>query len=409
MSNDIFASDGVSLSEVDRDIVILAEALARKHGRVTIRKENQGVHLYMPSPKCLEEDGKREIQACHLTVNADRYLGLGKFINKKGTYNADASALCHKTDTRYLVSELLAMPPLEERGIPNAPRGELIKASHDRYLVDDGNGNMIPAHPGKVIPIIDLPEDHPAVIYLRDRGYNLSLLHLQFRCGYCFEETPESKEHSLFYKRMPQGFKDTPQGRIIFYVDMEGVQNGWQARVIDKCEGNTKYYLHPYSQAMTPVYTRESEESEWTLMDSYADDRYNWKPSKYKTGQGALRNQLLMGYDAAVRWNAILKHEVPFCVLVEGPLDAGRIGPPGVAMLGKYLSRNQALALRSRFRRVIFIPDTDKAGKASKDRFLDVMSEFTDMQYDILELPDSFKDVGEMTYEQVWKLIKQIL
>ena len=49
-----------------------------------------------------------------------------------------------------------------------------------------------------------------------------------------------------------------------------------------------------------------------------------------------------------------------FCVLVEGPLDAARIGPPAIALLGKVPSSMQVSRLITFFGQFVLVPDNDK-------------------------------------------------
>ena len=67
-------------------------------------------------------------------------------------------------------------------------------------LVPDANGNLVPRDPGKVIPITELPPLHPAVVYLKERGFDLHSLYNQFKCSYCYEEQPEIPDKGIFYK-----------------------------------------------------------------------------------------------------------------------------------------------------------------------------------------------------------------
>ena len=92
-------------------------------------------------------------------------------------------------------------------------------------------------------------------------------------------------------------------------------------------------------------------------------------------------------------------------ILVEGPLDAARFGPPGVAMLGKYLSDRQADLLARRFKKIIVVADNDKAGLEAKLRIQDVLSnKLIDLVF--VDVPPAFKDVGEMETLDAIKLIQ---
>jgi 5S rRNA maturation endonuclease (ribonuclease M5) len=406
----------LSTSTIPRAITILAEALSRLHGPAVIRNESNGYHIYLPSPECLKTDGRKEIQSKHLTVNASRYKQTDDWVRKHGQslddLAKDYSAVCHKTDTKYKVSDLLnerKFPTLEKRGLPNIS-SKIIQAATQQMasLVDDGKGNMVPMDPGVVVPINSLPPFHPASVYLKDRGYDLDLLYKQFKCSFCTQENPRNDAKGIYYKSLPLDFKDTPQGRIVFYSFINGVQVGWQARIIERVEDNLKYYFHPYKNNWVAAEQKNTETGKWEpipgieiKLEGYTIE---WKPSKYKTAFGMLRNETLMGLDAALDFNKKLGLKKPTVCIVEGPLDAGRIGPGAVALLGKYMSERHADLLVSKFKKLIVVADNDKAGREMADRIRHLMSDRR-AEVVFVDIPDKYKDVGEMTYEAAVNLV----
>lgn len=395
-----------ALSEADVPDCVkrLAAALARIHGETQIKNEKKGRHIYMASPAVLLTDGRKELSSRHLSVNADRYFGLGRFARIKGTYNNDNSGLCHKTNNKYLVSALLSMPPLSKRGIPDAKTGVRI-STRARHLVDDGRGNMIPDHPGETIPVTDLFPGHPAYDYLVGRRYDLKTLWAQFRCSYCLTEAPMSREMERFYRRMPGDFRDTPQGRIIFYADIQGVQKSWQARIIDKVEHERlHYYWHPYKQQW--VLVRMKLGDTWTLLPEFRDHPdFQWKPSKYRLALDSYRNEVVMGVDAAVAWNRICRPgRKRICILSEGPLDAGRFGPPALAILGKYLSEFQAKIICREFDIVVWVGDNDKAGREGTQNVREQLA--GKVKLHVVTVPEPSKDPGELDHAVAWGLVK---
>jgi len=405
-SDDISTSEGLARQDIPRQVMLLANALSRVHGEVVIRREGHGLHLYMASPEALEQDGLKELQSKHLTVNADRYLGLGQWTNRVGTYNKELSAVCHKYGTKYTVEQLKSLPPLEKRGIKNVKRTVFNSAvDREKYLVDDGKGNMIPNHPGHTLPINELPDDHPAVEYLLNRGYDPEALYRQFRCAFCHMETPENPDIKLYYRRLPGGFKDTPQGRLIFYIDVKGIQEGWQARILDKIEGDQKFHWHPYQNRWELTHVRVN--GIWTLRPDYKKEPYAWKPSKYRTGNGTERSRVVLGYDAAVEWSN-KSSGTPWACLMEGPLDAGRMGPPGLAFLGKYLNEEQGKLIARKFRKVLFIADADASGRESKKSIYRALADKVELVE--VPLPPEYKDVGEMSdTTTAWRLIAKYI
>lgn len=62
------------------------------------------------------------------------------------------------------------MPPLSVRLEGMNDEGKVIDTKARKHLIDDGLGNMIPDHPGVVIPLSQLPPDHPALFYMGQRG-----------------------------------------------------------------------------------------------------------------------------------------------------------------------------------------------------------------------------------------------
>lgn len=348
-------------SELPREVMMLAGSLARIHGDVVVRKESHGTHLYMASPEALERDGDKELLSRHMTVNADKYLGVGRWTARAGTYDRDHVATCHKYGTRYAVSDLLKMLPLEQRGISAGSGHKVINASFDRekYLVDDGRGNMVPMGPGKCVPLAGLPAEHPAIVYLRTRDFEPSDLECQFGASYCYEEAPENRAIGLYWKRLPGGFKVTPQGRLILNVDVRGIRQGWQARILEYEAGHFRYFWHPYECKWVPVLVKISQADggyKWELRPDWARSKFQWKPVKYRSANGIQRAEVLMGFDAAVHANT------GYGVIFEGPLDAARLGPPGMAYMGKYLNEGQAHLLASAFPHILFMRDEGSAG-----------------------------------------------
>jgi hypothetical protein len=250
---------------------------------------------------------------------------------------------------------------------------------------------MIPDVPGVTVPLASLPAAHPALLYLEQRGYDVRSLVDQMGAEFCTQEAPEDAAKGRFYRRFSGGFRDSPQNRIIFYADIHGVRRGWQARYIEHTEGGTKYILHPYSNAWVPV--AEQHLGKWKNIAPYED----LDLSKYKTAFGAKRNEIVMGLDAAIKWNQRIRPGQPaVCTLSEGPLDAGRIGAPGLACLGKSLSSNQSRLIADHFKKVVVLADNDAAGTELKDKIVAELSRYG-TAYAIVDVPKEFKDVGDMS------------
>lgn len=329
----------------------LAKRLSEIHGEVVLRLEKHGLHAYMACPKCLAAYGARELRSRHLSLNLDRHLRLGDnltiFAKKKR-----GVAMCHKEHGAFTVEDLLCYPPIQNRGFPNVVARIVGRADQQRYLVPDDHGNMIPDHPGQTVPLIGLPSSHPAILYCAARGYDPTLLAMQFGARWCYLEAPEGEQYgSRFYRKHYGGWKSTPQGRLIFYSFINEEQVCWQARYLEISGGGHCMVWHPYMQIWHP-------RPAWGKGED---------PIKYITAYGAFRNSQLCGYDHVVRHARNMGDPEPICVLTEGPLDAARFPNHGMALLGKYLSEVQVQLIQANFKRVILAFDTDKAGQEARD------------------------------------------
>lgn len=353
----------------------LADALAQIHGKLRVAVERSGTHFYVCCPSCLEEDGEDALSSRHLAINAD-----------KAVAGRDRVAMCMKCDTVFNVTELLGMQPLEERGYERIPGEMLIEQQRAADLYEpDGHGNVVPKGPGETIPITALPENHPAIWYLRSRNFEPAALHRQFGAEYCIKERTDMK-----YTRLGHGFKLSPQGRIILYIIQHGVRVGWQARQIDATDEHYRYIWNGNRNRLVCVQCCDNPEADWLPLEGWE----NFDPPKYITGWGTRRNASLAGFDAAVQFNRVNNIKTPFCYLVEGILDAARLGPPAIATLGKYCSETQAGLLRGAFQKFVVIPDNDAAGQVlvqTTNQWLGPTGKLT-----VAHLPTQFKDAGEM-------------
>lgn len=400
MNTELFRRASAGQEELPEDVEALLARLAALHGDILLSRESSGLHASMASPACLEEDGSIELAKKHLSLNLDRYFGLGAWANRYRTYNADYSALCMKTGTAYAMSELLHMKPLEERGIATRQKAQVYKIKKEHRLIDDGKGNRVPEEPGTVLSLSSLSADHPAIIMLRQRNFDPVVLERHLNVAYCSEEMPEDRSIGRVYRKLPCGFKDTPQGRLIFYAHVKGVRVSWQARLIEALDPSGLYRLvwHPYQEQWVPVYYRHNEEADWALLADFEKDPYGrkWDPSKYRTATGSSRANLLMGFDQALAWNAGRSKRT--IILCEGPLDAGRIGAPAVAILGKFLSAGQAELVRNAFDDVIYVQDRGEAGDSA---VVSVRKALAGMPLCCVTPPEGVDDPGDISPDAV--------
>lgn len=424
--HDVFTSGSVTTASVPTEVMRLAEQLAEIHGPVKISNESSGYHIAMADPELLMEDGVKEFNSKHLTVNAEKFYLIGKYDYKvndtaenrrlakmygKYTDNRTYEPPCAssmKTGRKYRVTDLLdrkKYPPVEERYPEFASvKKSVSTGSSGKNLVDDGNGNKVPAWVGKTTPLSELPPGHPALEYLESRGFEPLALELQFEACYCYEAAPEDRATGVYYSRLPGGMKNSPKGRIVFSVVMNGVRWGYQSRYIDKMDGGKHLFWNGDEWV-----TISEQFDDGSAVDYFPpNDRYpsGFRPHKYINAVGGTRNKWLMGFDAAVEFNRDRKPEDRFCILVEGPLDAGKIGPPAIALMGKAFSEAQADYIAKAFGsgRICVIPDNDKAGEQGRvniHRLLDVYN-VVDVRVD-----GSYKDVGDMTYDEANTLLEK--
>lgn len=413
---EILTAGSLTEASVPEEAMRLAQKLAAIHGPVTITSEASGLHIYIADPELLREDGQKELVSKHLSINVDKFLGTGQWdpqthptkenktlYRKFHSQNKEVPcAISMKTKKVYMVSDLLAYTPIQNRhGLFANVKSAVTVGALNKRLVYDENGNLVPEWVGHTIPLSQLPANHPAIEYLTERGYDIKALENQFEACYCDEALPESRGEGRFYSRLPGGMKNTPQGRIILSIRMHGVRIGYQSRYIDKWVGNLHYFW--------------SNEQKWVLIEErmpdgsikevYPADEYfkkGFAPHKYMNATGMERNKALMGFDAAVAFNADRPVNKRYCVLVEGPLDAARIGPPAIAMLGKSLSQYQAAYIRGAFTHVLTVMDNDEAGKQCL-RSIHRQLEFNPITE--IHLPPDKKDIGELSYEEAALLV----
>lgn len=398
----ITSSDNLeNYAELPKPIQLLANVLERIHGKIIPRRERKGIQLYMTCPSCLAKEGSKAITTRKLAVNAEMALAMGRFAHLQGSNQCDYAALCMKEQIKFRISDLKSMPPLEERGYKLTTSRGVAKLGGGRCLIKDDKGNTIPDHPGEVVSLAELPSYHPAVEYLIGRNYDIPSLINQFRVSYCVKEAPEDETKDRWYRKLAEGFKDTTQSRIIFYGDMLGVQKGWQARIIDKVQDNVKFYLHPYRNQWVPI--EHKVDGKWKALPHIE----SWGAAKYKTAFSCERNSMLMGLDAAIRWNAQRPGKKRIIVVTEGPLDAGRFGPPGCALLGKYFSDNQSRLAMTYADVVIYAGQNDEVGRKAEQ---DAARQFVGKcLYASIFPPNGIKDFGELRTFQAWDILYRAL
>lgn len=399
-----------ALATLDLRVRRYLEALARIHGKVSVRQETGGLHAYFPSPIRLPIDGRKELVAMHGAINLDKYFGTGKWGNRHD-YDNDDCAMCMKSGKKISAMELLDYPPIQERGIPEASSQIYVTSvDNEEKRITDALGRRVPGPPGDCTPLIQLPPEHPAVQYVVERGFDLKVLNIMLEAAFCHRELPEGTL-KRFYRRGPDGWRDTPQNRLVLFGRQEGSHVGWQARLLQAEKDNVTYYLHPYTNLWVPV-EREVKNPDGSLFKEVrADYGDAWKTiARYRSADAMERNSVLFCIDAAIWWNQMMAQRFPnwvfHVVVCEGPLDAAKFGPPAVGMTGKFLSPIQIRLLATWFRRATSLMDNDKGGAEAEEYFKETARV---MQSNHARPPGHRKDTGACTAQEIAALRQQIL
>ena len=140
--------------------------------------------------------------------------------------------------------------------------------------------------PGTMVPLSQLPAEHPACRYVLERGYDPSDLSARYRVHYCTQATAQCPQVT---------------GRLVIPIYMRGKLVGWQARYLGKPPARhiAKYHSMPHMN----------------------------------------KGEILYNFDAA--------RQCSYVVVVEGVFDVWRYGPEAVALLGNKPTHYQSHLLRS--------------------------------------------------------------
>jgi 5S rRNA maturation endonuclease (ribonuclease M5) len=372
------------LSKEEQRIIV---RLAFIHGPIDVKLRSDGdLMVNMPCPDCLKLS-RKEFFSRHLGVDIGR-----KYIKEKQPW----CGRCNKTSKPYNLDQLLSMPTLEHRGIkPPASRITICMEG-----INDNKAGGKPKPPGDVIPVTLLPSNHHAIQYLNSRGfYDMMSLYNQFETSYCYKAL-----EGQYYGRGMLGFDKTPQGRLVFFLKTDGEDKGWQARILEKTDSEGKYYFHPHTQS----WYKHSVlvDGVWTPLSGLEE----LKITKYVIGAGTLSTHTIMGFDAACR------HPGDAVIIVEGVLDAAKVGPPAVSMQGKSISDIQVRMITNRynadgtrkFKRVAVAADNDEAGEYLKERVIHCFQSLG-IPVEAVTVPKQYKDIGEMPDREAKELLKDYI
>ena len=320
----------------------LYERLKRKLGTVkVIREDEQAVmRPYKVGLKVVPRaEGGEEYNVCCPFCNDH---GFHLYINYTyGQKNYDgfrsfATAHCfhgclENADNREALYRLLFSFPLPRR----------LKRTIVRVEEEPEQREIIP--PGKLILISQLPEDHPAVVYLcKTRGFSKSLLDY-YGISYC----SESLTNPLAI------------GRIVIPIWFKNEYKGWQTRKIgDGKAGGIKYCTAP----------------------------------------GMRKSKIIYNYDIAIKQD--------YVVICEGVTDVWRVGAAGVCLFGKKASNEQIRLIKEGWRDkdICLLLDPD-ASKESAQLFDNLKRDCKKVC--VVKLPDGVKDAALMEEEELMRLINE--
>ena len=157
--------------------------------------------------------------------------------------------------------------------------------------------------PGDCFPLTQLPDDHPCITYLKERGFDdINYLVKNYKLCYCARSRNYLAEN-----------------RLIIPVYEKDKLLGWQARYIGELD---------------------------------------WKNStiiKYYSCPGMPRSYILYNLDRAVSYPAL--------VIVEGPFDVWRVGPMAICTFGSTMSdiQKRRLVALGQNKKIILLYDGDVA------------------------------------------------
>jgi len=416
----------------------LAHQLAALHGNVLVSREKHGIHLNFACPMCLHEDGDKELESRHFALNAEKYFNLGAYamttqasmasgaglIQSVGLDRREWSGICMKNRAhRMSVADLLSYTPLSKRSVKASRAGRVTIADGTEWLVpwQHNPSILIPGGPGDggpgdLIPL-NTPQGSatPAGQYLLRRGYDLGELWEMFNASFCVREWPESEKRQ--YRKMPGGFRDSPQGRACFFGHVFGVPRIWQARILDydqvMPDGSTQHWVYNGQTHQWALVAVSPPGGRPVYQHGFNSPDWPWKPSKYRTSNGGRKSEVVLGFDAAVKWNQEFRPGKPPVVIVfEGPLDAARFGRPAVSVLGKYINEVQAELMAKVFAYAVLVPDNDRAGaetlKVNQDTLTCHMKTMVRQLAPSRANGTAVKDAGDlnhaeaMHYKQTW-------
>lgn len=196
--------------------------------------------------------------------------------------------------------------------------------------------------PGVCLPLTDLPSDHPAIVYLRDRRK--------------FDPAELSRKFDIRFCVSPDPMYAGAVNRIVCPVYVGGRLVTWQCRYVG--------------------------ETDWKLVPKF----YNQ----------------VSAHKAMTLYNFDLALSSPIVTIVEGPMDAWRLGTGAVALLGKTLSSTQVNVIRQHWKVAIVALDHDAI--TNSEKAVETLRRY--MPTVMVRLPEG-KDPDTMPTDDFWALVWQ--
>lgn len=371
------------------------------HGCGSIHfSQEKCIELRLPDPLLLKEDGPKELISKHLYVN------LTKYFEDKHYF----AARCVKNGKIWSIIDLQNMEPIPDRKLGwdfhkyqslLSSKEKLIltsTCSSDSFMTLDENGNEIPEPPGTCIPITELPEDHPAIYYLLSRGFtikDLPRLQKQFNTSFCTKVN-----HKFQYFNEYQLLNKGPQGKLVFFIQQFGINKGWQCRFLEMNQNDCKYYYQYDTEnkancIWVPVANKSTVTNKYEPIYGVPNKLLK---CKYVIGYGTKSSNCLMGFDAALGTSMDGETNPNNAIgLVEGVLDAGKLGAPFCSVQGNSLSKAQANLIVNNFDKVYYLRDHDEAGDNLAKTIETNLYQLGFTNLEEITYPNKYKDVGEIS------------
>ena len=219
--------------------------------------------------------------------------------------------------------------------------------------------------PGELVPLTSLSDDHQAIVYLSNRGFNPKELDAQYGIRYCASG-----------KRYANGLYDTTN-TLIIPVYINGIVEGWQSRLL-------------YNPDTLDTMSCEA-------LGFIQDEDGDWvRPPKYFTVPGLDKGKIL--------WNTDWARQSRIVVVCEGVFDAISVGRCAVAAFGKGVTEVQANILKAYWDLVIVLLDPGD-GDVQAMRLYEALDAGS-VPAVCIKLR-GYKDAGEAPRAEIWRQIDE--